>query len=102
MTSVGMLLWANGLFRRQPGDPFYEAKVGAGELASALLRLNLRLRPERKELAECDWTFLKDRQRMRPRAGAANRYRERMSCSSAMPSSRRFVSMSRRKREPSE
>lgn len=35
----------NGLFVRVPGDRYYEAKVGPGDLAAALVRLHLRLNP---------------------------------------------------------
>jgi hypothetical protein len=55
-TAVGRL-WAEGLFRRLPGDPFYENKLGPGELASALLRLALRTEAGRKDPAVWDWSF---------------------------------------------
>ena len=50
-------LWANGLFRRTPGDKFYEAKVGPGDLASALLRLSLRLEGKPDPAGIYDWSF---------------------------------------------
>ena len=49
-------LWAGGLFRRTPGDSYYEAKVGPGDLVSALLRLSLRL-DSKPDPAGSDWSF---------------------------------------------
>lgn len=49
-------LVSNGLFRRLPGDPFYESKVGPGDLASALLRLHLRLAGA-ADPPGADWSF---------------------------------------------
>jgi uncharacterized protein YyaL (SSP411 family) len=46
-----------GLFVRQSGDPYYEAKVGAGDLAAGLLRLHLRLDPSLKDPGIYDWSF---------------------------------------------
>lgn len=46
----------NGLFRRLPGDPYYESKVGPGDLASALLRLHLRCKGA-SDPAGADWSF---------------------------------------------
>lgn len=34
-------LWSGQLFVRQPGDPYYEAKLGTSQLVTALLRLHL-------------------------------------------------------------
>src|SRR5690606_12428353 len=34
-------LWSGKMFVRQPGDPYYEAKVGSGAYLSGLLRLHL-------------------------------------------------------------
>lgn len=45
---------ARGLFVRVPGDPYYEAKTGAGEVAAGLLRLDGELAGRR--LAG-DWTL---------------------------------------------
>jgi hypothetical protein len=53
--AIGALLH-NGLFRRLPGDPWYESKVGPGDLASALLRLHLRLTGA-PDPAGVDWSF---------------------------------------------
>jgi hypothetical protein len=46
----------NGLITRKTDDPWYEAKLGAGDLAAALLRLHLRLtRTADPDL--WDWSF---------------------------------------------
>lgn len=50
-------LWSDGLFRRVPGDRFYESKVGPGDLASALLRLSLRLDSRPQPDGVYDWSF---------------------------------------------
>jgi hypothetical protein len=50
-------LWTGALFRRLPGDRFYEAKLGAGDLAAALLRLSLRLRGEPDPEGCGGWSF---------------------------------------------
>jgi hypothetical protein len=50
-------LMFNGLVRRLPGDHFYEAKLGAGDLLAGLLRLHLRLHPELKDPGVYDWSF---------------------------------------------
>lgn len=49
-------LWRNGLFTRQTDDPFYEAKLGTGDLVAGLLRLHLRLKPGLKEPPSVDWS----------------------------------------------
>jgi len=50
-------LWAGGLFRRLPGDRFYESKLGPGDLASALLRLSLRQEGKADPAGVYDWSF---------------------------------------------
>lgn len=45
-----------GLFRRLPGDFYYESKLGPGDLASALLRLHLRA-TKTPDPAGTDWSF---------------------------------------------
>ena len=49
-------LWKNGLFVRQKDDPYYEAKLGVGDLLSGLLRLHLALNDDKSE-ASVDWSF---------------------------------------------
>jgi hypothetical protein len=49
--------WRSGLFTRQINDPYYEAKLGTGDLALGLLRLHLRLHPEIREPAHADWSI---------------------------------------------
>ncbi len=49
-------LWKNGLFVRQKGDPYYEAKLGVGDLLSGLLRLHLALNEAEPE-TDVDWSF---------------------------------------------
>ena len=49
-------LWRNGLFVRQKDDPYYEAKLGVGDLLSGLLRLHLALNDQKTE-ASVDWSF---------------------------------------------
>jgi hypothetical protein len=49
--------WSNGLFTRQTGDRYYEAKLGTGDLVAGLLRLHLRLHPEIKDPGVYDWSF---------------------------------------------
>lgn len=49
-------LWSNGLFVRQNNDPYYEAKLGLGDLLSGLLRLHLALNDKKSE-ASVDWSF---------------------------------------------
>lgn len=49
--------WTGGLFARQTDDPYYEAKLGTGELVAGLLRLHLRLHPEVKDPGLYDWSF---------------------------------------------
>lgn len=46
----------HGLICRLPGDPYYESKVGPGDLASALLRLHLRV-AGKADPAGTDWSF---------------------------------------------
>ena len=48
-------LWRGGLFARQVGDPYYEAKDGVGAFVGGLLRLHLRLNPHGEEPALADW-----------------------------------------------
>jgi len=50
-------LYHDGLFVRQPGDDFYEAKLRTGNLVLGLLRLHLRLHPELPQLEEMDWSI---------------------------------------------
>jgi hypothetical protein len=45
-----------GLFVREPGDRYYEAKTGAGDLAAGLLRLHLRS-SRTKDPGIYDWSF---------------------------------------------
>lgn len=49
-------LWKNGLFVRQKDDPYYEAKLGVGDLLSGLLRLHQALNDQQTE-ASVDWSF---------------------------------------------
>ena len=46
-----------GLFVRKAGDPYYEAKVGTGDLLAGLLRLHLRLNPKLKDPQLYDWSY---------------------------------------------
>lgn len=46
----------NGLIVREPGNQYYESKVGAGDLLAGLLRLHLRLSKVADPEA-CDWSF---------------------------------------------
>jgi len=46
-----------GLFVRQAGDHYYEAKSAAGDLLAGLLRLELRLNPKRRDPGLYDWSF---------------------------------------------
>lgn len=46
-----------GLFVREPGDRYYEAKTGAGDAVAGLLRLHLRLNPKLKDPGLYDWSF---------------------------------------------
>ena len=51
-------LWKNGLFARQSGgDPYYEAKLGIGDLLAAFLRLHMSLHPEMSLTNNYDWSF---------------------------------------------
>lgn len=50
-------LFAHGLIRRGPGEKFYEAKVGPGDLAAGLLRLSLRLDGKPDPAGIYDWSF---------------------------------------------
>jgi hypothetical protein len=47
----------SGLFVREAGDHYYEAKSGTGDLLAGLLRLDLRLHPKRKDPGVYDWSF---------------------------------------------
>ena len=49
-------LWKGGLFVRQSGDPYYEAKLGTGDLLSGLLRLHESLGDKPRKKA-ADWSF---------------------------------------------
>ncbi len=49
-------LWKDGLFVRQKGDPYYEAKLGTGDLVSGLLKLYLILNDKNDETVT-DWSF---------------------------------------------
>lgn len=49
-------LWKNGLFVRQKDDPYYEAKLGTGDLLSGLLRLHLILN-NKQPAEDFDWSF---------------------------------------------
>ncbi len=46
-----------GLFVREAGDHYYEAKSAVGDLLAGLLRLDLRMRPKRKDPELYDWSF---------------------------------------------
>ena len=46
-----------GLFVRVPKDPYYEAKVGTGDLVAGLLRLHLRLNPSLGDPGVYDWSY---------------------------------------------
>ncbi len=48
-------LWRNGLFTRQTDDPYYEAKLGIGDLVAGLLRLHLLLHPGSTSAGAYDW-----------------------------------------------
>ncbi len=50
-------LWKNGLFVRQTNDPYYEAKLGVGDLVAGLLRLHLTLHPEETKGRKYDWSI---------------------------------------------
>ncbi len=55
-------LWSGQLFVRQPGDPYYEAKLGTSQLVAALLRLHLlenraANRQKSAEAAVTQWSF---------------------------------------------
>lgn len=50
-------LFSNGLIRAEPGSTLYESKSGAGDLASALLRLSLRLNGQVEPAGIHDWSF---------------------------------------------
>ena len=51
-------LWKNGMFARQSGgDPYYEAKLGIGDLLAAFFRLHLSLHPEMSLTNNYDWSF---------------------------------------------
>ena len=45
-----------GLFVREPGDRYYEAKVGTGDLLAGLLRLHAATQPKVRGLG-VDWSF---------------------------------------------
>jgi len=47
-------LYQNGLFVRQPGDEYYEAKLGTGSYVLGLLRLHMLLHPEADVSIEID------------------------------------------------
>lgn len=50
-------LWKNGMFARQSGgDPYYEAKLGIGDLLAAFLRLHLSIHPEISLSNTYDWS----------------------------------------------
>ncbi|MGB3585253.1 MAG: hypothetical protein WBA23_01880 [Tunicatimonas sp.] len=49
-------LWQDGLFVRQKDDPYYEAKLGVGDLLSGLLRLHV-IQNNVAESASIDWSF---------------------------------------------
>jgi uncharacterized protein YyaL (SSP411 family) len=46
-----------GLFVREAGDRYYEAKVATGDLLAGLLRLHLRLYSSTKDPAVYDWSY---------------------------------------------
>lgn len=46
-----------GLFVRQPGDRYYEAKVGVGDLLAGLLRLHIATQRYVKDPGLYDWSF---------------------------------------------
>lgn len=49
-------LWKDGLFVRQKGDNYYEAKLGTGDLLSGFLRLHVALNSKPRENST-DWSF---------------------------------------------
>jgi len=49
-------LWKEGLFIRQKGDSYYEAKLGVGDLLGGLLRLHCTLN-ETANSESADWSF---------------------------------------------
>ncbi len=50
-------LYRNGLFTRQSGDPYYEAKLGTGSMVAGIMRLYLHLSDNQKVLDEIDWSI---------------------------------------------
>ncbi len=49
-------LWKDGLFVREKDDPYYEAKLGTGDLVSGILRLHVALSGKEGE-TKVDWSF---------------------------------------------
>ena len=49
-------LWSGRLFVRQPGDPYYEAKVGTSALVTGLLRLHLLQNDQQAAAALHHWS----------------------------------------------
>jgi len=50
-------LWSGKMFVRQPGDPYYEAKLGTGSLVLGLLRLHLIQSEDHAMLEQINWDF---------------------------------------------
>jgi len=50
-------LWSGKMFVRQPGDPYYEAKLGTSALVAALLRLHLLQNQHSTEATLKVWSF---------------------------------------------
>ena len=50
-------LWSGQLFVRQPGDPYYEAKLGTNNLVTGLLRLHLIENDRANEALLTQWSF---------------------------------------------
>ncbi len=48
-------LWSGQLFTRQPGDPYYEAKLGTNTFVAGLMRLHLIENNQRAEAALSQW-----------------------------------------------
>ncbi len=50
-------LWSGQLFVRQPGDLYYEAKLGTNNLVTGLLRLHLIENDQANEAVLTQWSF---------------------------------------------
>ena len=50
-------LWSGKMFVRQPGDPYYEAKLGTNALVAGFLRLHLLENHQPAEATLTEWSF---------------------------------------------